>query len=223
MLIFFASYYLLTCYSSFFWCRWCIFSCVIWFASDTRWYRFFCHCFVPAGRFINRLICGHAPDFRKMSYQVLQKLWGTPESTWYTFTWGSTQLLPCQASLFAKSRNSSSCSEEFRQLWWSKNRVQYAIPVSFTDEKFRYKVVVSVGSLWKAGSSQTPQVVSAKNTACSSCSKCHLFSIVLTAMSIGRGRHSQFFVEVLGLALAAKMCPDQPRAFKKVNYSNVFP
>ena len=26
-----------------------------------------------------------------------------------------------------------------------------------------------------------------------------------------------FLVEVLRLALAAKMCPDQPRAFKKIN------
>ena len=32
-----------------------------------------------------------------------------------------------------------------------------------------------------------------------------------------------FFVEALGRALSAKMCPDQPRAFTKVNNSQAFP
>ena len=36
------------------------------------------------------------------------------------------------------------------------------------------------------------------------------------------GDIASFFVEDLGLALAPKMCPDQPQAFKEVNSSKAF-
>ena len=47
--------------------------------------------------------------------------------------------------------------------------------------------------------------------------ECHIFCIILTATNSGRGRHSRFFVQGLGLALlvAAKTCPHRPQAFKR--------
>ena len=45
---------------------------------------------------------------------------------------------------------------------------------------------------------------------------------MLTAMNSVRGRQSVFFVKDLGLALALKMCPDQPQAFEEVNKSQAF-
>ena len=44
----------------------------------------------------------------------------------------------------------------------------------------------------------------------------HKFSIILTAINSGIGWHSSFFVQDLGLALAAKTCLHRPQAFKKV-------
>ena len=50
----------------------------------------------------------------------------------------------------------------------------------------------------------------------------HIFAIMLAAMNSGRGGHSQFFFEDLGLALAPKICPDQSQTFIEVNSSQAF-
>ena len=53
--------------------------------------------------------------------------------------------------------------------------------------------------------------------------ECRMLGIILTAMNSRRRWHSQFCFEVLGLALAAKTCPNQPQAFQMVNNSQAFP
>ena len=77
----------------------------------------------------------------------------------------------------------------------------------------------------RAGSSLSPQIASATNAACNSSSNVtYTFSIILTAMNSGRGRHRQFFCSgpTVGLAPVAKTCPHRPRAFKKVNNGQAF-
>ena len=51
---------------------------------------------------------------------------------------------------------------------------------------------------------------------------CHIFGVILTAVNSGRGRHGQFFCCPRAGA-SGEMCPDQPRAFKKVSNSQLFP
>ena len=68
-----------------------------------------------------------------------------------------------------------------------------------------------------------PQIVSVTNAACNSYSNVTLVSIPLTAINGGEGDITIFFVQGLGLALAAKMCPHRPQAFKKVENGQAFP
>ena len=52
--------------------------------------------------------------------------------------------------------------------------------------------------------------------------ECHTVRIIPTAMSYEQQRKRMAWpvlVEALGRALAAKVCPDQPRPFEKVNES----
>ena len=55
--------------------------------------------------------------------------------------------------------------------------------------------------------------------------ECHMFSIILTAMSSGSLCDSQFLVDglLIGLALVANTCPHRPKTFKKVNNGQAFP
>lgn len=54
--------------------------------------------------------------------------------------------------------------------------------------------------------------------------ECRISVIILTPINRGRRRHCQFcFTKDLGLTLAAKVCPDQQQAFKKVSNSQAVP
>ena len=73
-----------------------------------------------------------------------------------------------------------------------------------------------------AGSKLALQIVSATNSACKYLLERHIFGIMLTAMSSGRG-HGQFLSKDPKGGASGEMTPDQPLAFKKVNISQVLP
>ena len=102
--------------------------------------------------------------------------------------------------------NINHCTLGSDPLW---NVEGYSIPVPF--------VLIRAGSRWMT------QISSATNECrLQYLIECHTVRIIPTAMSYEQQRKRvawPVLVEALGRALAAKVCPDQPRPFEKVNES----
>ena len=108
-------------------------------------------------------------------------------------------------------------------VFWSVKTSFWPCYTVFSVGKAVSQGVKPVLSVLRAGSSWTPQIVSATTVACNILLKCHKFGVIPTAMNSGRGWRSHFLVAVLGLVLTAKVWPDQPQAFGRVDSSQVFP
>ena len=90
---------------------------------------------------------------------------------------------------------------------------------------YQHRICTLTATLLLAGPSKAPQIVSATNTACNiylHVTYSGVFGITLTVIN-SESDVASAFVGILGLALAAKICSDQPRLLETPNESQAFP